>query len=179
MTRLETIYREKVVPVLQKEFSYKSPMQIPGLEKISLNIGLGAASQNNKLMEEAVAELTAIAGQKAVVTQAKKSIASFKVREGMPIGCRVTLRGASMWDFLDKLVNFALPRVLDFRGIPDRGFDGRGNFTLGIKEHAIFPEIEADRVDTPKGMNITIVTTAKTDKEGKLLLEQLGMPFRK
>ena len=179
MTRLETIYREKVVPVLQKEFSYKSPMQIPGLKKISLNVGLGAASQNNKLMEEAVAELTAIAGQKAVVTQAKKSIASFKVREGMPIGCRVTLRGASMWDFLDKLVNFALPRVRDFRGIPDRGFDGRGNFTLGIKEHAIFPEIEADRVDTPKGMNITIVTTAKTDKEGKLLLEQLGMPFRK
>ena len=179
MTRLENIYREKVVQVLQKEFSYKSPMQIPGLEKISLNIGLGAASQNNKLMEEAVAELTAIAGQKAVVTQAKKSIASFKVREGMPIGCRVTLRGASMWDFLDKLVNFALPRVRDFRGIPDRGFDGRGNFTLGIKEHAIFPEIEADRVDTPKGMNITIVTTAKTDKEGKLLLEQLGMPFRK
>ena len=179
MTRLENIYREKVVPVLQKEFSYKSPMQIPGLEKISLNIGLGAASQNNKLMEEAVAELTAIAGQKAVVTQAKKSIAAFKVREGMPIGCRVTLRGASMWDFLDKLVNFALPRVRDFRGIPDRGFDGRGNFTLGIKEHAIFPEIEADRVDTPKGMNITIVTTAKTDKEGKLLLEQLGMPFRK
>ena len=179
MTRLETIYREKVVPVLQKEFSYKSPMQIPGLKKISLNVGLGAASQNNKLMEEAVAELTAIAGQKAVVTQAKKSIAAFKVREGMPIGCRVTLRGASMWDFLDKLVNFALPRVRDFRGIPDRGFDGRGNFTLGIKEHAIFPEIEADRVDTPKGMNITIVTTAKTDKEGKLLLEQLGMPFRK
>ena len=179
MTRLETIYREKVVPVLQKEFSYKSPMQIPGLKKISLNVGLGAASQNNKLMEEAVAELTAIAGQKAVVTQAKKSIASFKVREGMPIGCRVTLRGASMWDFLDKLVNFALPRVRDFRGIPDRGFDGRGNFTLGIKEHAIFPEVEADRVDTPKGMNITIVTTAKTDKEGKLLLEQLGMPFRK
>ena len=179
MTRLENIYREKVVPVLQKEFAYKSPMQIPGLKKISLNVGLGAASQNNKLMEEAVAELTAIAGQKAVVTQAKKSIASFKVREGMPIGCRVTLRGASMWDFLDKLVNFALPRVRDFRGIPDRGFDGRGNFTLGIKEHAIFPEIEADKVDTPKGMNITIVTTAKTDKEGKLLLEQLGMPFRK
>ena len=179
MTRLETIYREKVVTVLQKEFSYKSPMQIPGLEKISLNIGLGAASQNNKLMEEAVAELTAIAGQKAVVTQAKKSIAAFKVREGMPIGCRVTLRGHSMWDFLDKLVNFALPRVRDFRGIPDRGFDGRGNFTLGIKEHSIFPEMEADRVDTPKGMNITIVTTANTDKEGKLLLEQLGMPFRK
>ena len=179
MTRLESIYREKVVPVLQKEFAYKSPMQIPGLKKISLNIGLGAATQNNKLMEEAVAELTAIAGQKAVVTQAKKSIASFKVREGMPIGCRVTLRGSNMWDFLDKLINFALPRVRDFRGIPDRGFDGRGNFTLGIKEHGIFPEIEADRIDTPKGMNITIVTSASTDKEGKLLLEQLGMPFRK
>ena len=154
-------------------------MQIPGLEKISLNIGLGAASQNNKLMEEAVTELTAIAGQKAVVTRAKKSIAAFKLREGMPIGCRVTLRGQRMWDFLDKLVNFALPRVRDFRGIPDRGFDGRGNFTLGIKEHTIFPELEVDRVENPKGMNITIVTTARSDKEGKQLLQQLGMPFRK
>jgi len=179
MTRLEKEYREKIVPGLQKEFGYKSPMQIPGVEKISLNIGLGAASQNNKLMEEAVAELSAIAGQKAVVTRAKKSIAAFKLREGMPIGCRVTLRGARMWDFLDKLVNFALPRVRDFRGIPDRGFDGRGNFTLGIKEHTIFPELEADRVDNPKGMNITIVTSAQSDKEGKHLLEQLGMPFRK
>ena len=179
MTRLEKEYRETVVPKLQSEFNYKSSMQIPGLEKISLNIGLGAASQNNKLMEEAVAELSAIAGQKAVVTRAKKSIAAFKLREGMPIGCRVTLRGTRMWDFLDKLVNFALPRVRDFRGIPDRGFDGRGNFTLGIKEHTIFPELEADRVDNPKGMNITIVTTAKSDKEGKQLLEQLGMPFRK
>ena len=163
MTRLETIYREKVVPVLQKEFAYGSPMQIPGIEKISLNIGLGSASQNNKLMEEAMNE----------------SIAAFKLREGMPIGCRVTLRHDRMWDFLDKLMNFALPRVRDFRGIPDRGFDGRGNFTLGIKEHAIFPEMEADRIENPKGMNITIVTTATTDKEGKLLLEQLGMPFRK
>jgi large subunit ribosomal protein L5 len=179
MTRLEKEYREKIAPGMQKEFAYKSSMQIPGVEKISLNIGLGAASQNNKLMEEAVAELSAIAGQKAVVTRAKKSIAAFKVREGMPIGCRVTLRGRRMWDFLDKLVNFALPRVRDFRGIPDRGFDGRGNFTLGIKEHTIFPELEADRVDNPKGMNITIVTTAQSDKEGKLLLEQLGMPFRK
>ncbi|MDR2893421.1 MAG: 50S ribosomal protein L5 [Deltaproteobacteria bacterium] len=179
MTRLEKIYREKVVPSLREEFDYKSPMQIPGLEKVSLNIGLGAASQNNKLMEEAVTELTAIAGQKAVITRAKKSVAAFKVREGMPIGCRVTLRGARMWDFLDKLFNFALPRVRDFRGIPDRGFDGRGNFTMGIKEHSIFPELEADRVDNPKGMNITIVTTATTDKEGKLLLEHLGLPFRK
>ena len=166
MTRLEKIYREKVVPVLQKEFNYSSSMQLPGIEKISLNIGLGAASQNNKLMEEAVAELTAIAGQKAVVTRAKKSIASFKLREGMPIGARVTLRKDRMWDFLDKLMNFALPRVRDFRGIPDRGFDGRGNFTLGIKEHTIFPEMEADRVENPKGMNITIVTSATTDKEG-------------
>lgn len=179
MTRLETIYREKVVPVLQKEFAYKSSMQTPGIEKVSLNIGLGAASQNNKLMEEAVAELTAIAGQKAVVTRARKSIAAFKLREGMPIGCRVTLRHAAMWDFLDKLMNFALPRVRDFRGIPDRGFDGQGNFTLGIKEHTIFPEMESDRVENTKGMNITIVTSATTDKEGKVLLEQLGMPFRK
>lgn len=179
MTRLETIYQEKVVPVMQKEFAYKSPMQAPGIEKISLNIGLGAASQNNKLLEEAVAELSTIAGQKAVVTRAKKSIAAFKVREGMSIGCRVTLRKAAMWDFLDKLMNFALPRVRDFRGVPDRGFDGKGNFTLGIKEHTIFPEMEADRVENAKGMNITIVTTATTDKEGKVLLEQLGMPFRK
>ena len=163
MTSLEKIYREKVVPVLQKEFSYSSSMQLPGIEKISLNIGLGAASSNNKLMEEAMAELTAIAGQKAVVTRAKKSIAAFKLREGMPIGVRVTLRKERMWDFLDKLMNFALPRVRDFRGIPDRGFDGRGNFTLGLKEHTIFPELEADRVENPKGMNITIVTTAATD----------------
>jgi large subunit ribosomal protein L5 len=179
MTRLEKEYRERIAPGLQKEFGYKSVMQIPGIEKVALNIGLGAASQNNKLMEEAVAELTAIAGQKAIVTRARKSIAAFKLREGMPIGCRVTLRGPKMWDFLDKLLNFALPRVRDFRGIPDRGFDGRGNFTLGIKEHTIFPELEIDRVDNPKGMNITIVTTAASDKEGKQLLEQLGMPFRK
>ena len=179
MTRLEKIYREKVAPVLQKEFNYTSSMQIPGIEKVSLNIGLGAASSNNKLMEEAVAELTAIAGQKAVVTRAKKSIASFKLREGMPIGARVTLRRDRMWDFLDKLMNFALPRVRDFRGVPDKGFDGRGNFTMGIKEHTIFPELEIDRVDNPKGMNITIVTSAETDKEGKVLLDHLGMPFRK
>ena len=179
MTRLEKIYRDKVVPALQQEFNYSSAMQVPGLEKVSLNIGLGAASQNNKLMEEALQELSLIAGQKAVITIAKKSIASFKLREGMPIGCRVTLRQERMWDFLDKLFNFALPRVRDFRGISDRGFDGRGNFTLGIKEHAIFPELEVDRIDNSKGMNITIVTTAKTDREGKMLLDHLGMPFRK
>lgn len=179
MTRLEEIYKEKVVPEMQKEFNYKSAMQLPGIEKISLNIGLGSATQNNKLLEEAVKELSAIAGQKAVVTRAKKSIAAFKVREGMPIGVRVTLRKDKMWDFLDKLMNFALPRVRDFRGVPDKGFDGRGNFTLGVKEHTIFPELEIDKVDNPKGMNITIVTTADTDKEGKFLLDQLGMPFRK
>ena len=179
MTRLEKIYKEKVVPAMQKEFNYKSPMQMPGITKISLNIGLGAATSNSKIMEEAVAELTAIAGQKAVVTRARKSIANFKLREGMPIGVRVTLRKDLMWDFLDKFMNVALPRVRDFRGIVDRGFDGRGNFTVGIKEHTIFPEMEADRVENPKGMNITIVTTATTDREGKMLLDQLGMPFRK
>ncbi|MBG0777210.1 MAG: 50S ribosomal protein L5 [Desulfovibrionaceae bacterium] len=179
MTRLEKYYHDKISPALQKEFGYKSPMQIPNLEKVSLNIGLGEASQNNKLMEDAVTELTAIAGQKAVVTRAKKSIASFKLREGMPIGARVTLRKDFMWDFLDKLMNFALPRVRDFRGVPDRGFDGRGNFTLGIKEHTIFPELNVDRVEHVKGMNITIVTTAGTDKEGKVLLDLLGMPFKK
>ena len=179
MTRLEKIYKEKVAPEMQKEFNYKSPMQIPGIEKISLNIGLGGATQNQKLLEEAVEELSAIAGQRAVITRAKKSIAAFKVREGMPIGVRVTLRKDKMWDFLDKLMNFALPRVRDFRGIPDRGFDGRGNFTLGVKEHTIFPELEIDRIDNPKGMNITIVTSADSDREGKFLLDQLGMPFRK
>lgn len=179
MSRLQNIYREQVAPALQKEFNYECSMQMPSVKKISLNIGLGEASQNQKLLEEAVKELSAIAGQKAVITRAKKSIASFKLREGMPIGCRVTLRGERMWDFLDKLMNFALPRVRDFRGIPDRGFDGRGNFTLGIKEHTIFPELEVDRVDNPKGMNITIVTSANTDKEGKHLLDKLGMPFKK
>ena len=179
MTRLEKIYREKVVPVLQKEFNYTSSMQLPGIEKISLNIGLGAATQNNKIMEEAVAELTAIAGQKAVVTRAKKSIAAFKLREGMPIGAKVTLRGERMYEFVDRFFSVALPRVRDFRGINGNGFDGRGNFTLGIKEHTIFPELEIDRVENPKGMNITIVTSAATDKEGKFLLDQLGMPFRK
>lgn len=179
MTRLQQIYNEKVSPELMKEFGYSSPMQIPHVEKVSLNIGLGEGSQNQKLIDDAMAELTRIAGQKAVVTRAKKSIASFKLREGMPIGCRVTLRQERMWDFLDKLVNFALPRVRDFRGVPDRGFDGRGNFTLGIKDHTIFPELEIDKVDQVKGMNITIVTSATTDKEGKSLLTLLGMPFRK
>lgn len=179
MSRLQDMYKSKAAPELMKEFGYASPMEIPRIQSISLNVGLGEASQNNKLIEDAVTELTQIAGQKAVITRAKKSIAAFKLREGMPVGCRVTLRRERMWDFLDKLVSFALPRVRDFRGIPDRGFDGRGNFTLGIKEHTIFPEINMDRVDRVKGMNITIVTTASTDKEGKALLQLLGMPFKK
>lgn len=179
MSRLKEIYESKVAPELMKEFGYSSPMELPRLRSISLNIGLGEASQNNKLIEDAVTELTQIAGQKAVVTRAKKSIAAFKLREGMPVGCRVTLRRERMWDFFDKLISFSLPRVRDFRGIPDRGFDGRGNFTMGIKEHTIFPEINMDKVDRVKGMNITIITTADTDKEGKSLLQLLGMPFRK
>lgn len=179
MSRLKEIYKSKIAPELMKEFGYSSPMEIPQLRSISLNIGLGEASQNNKLIEDAVTELTQIAGQKAVVTRAKKSIAAFKLREGMPVGCRVTLRRERMWDFFDKLVSFSLPRVRDFRGIPDRGFDGRGNFTMGVREHTIFPEINMDRVDRVKGMNITIVTSASTDKEGKSLLLMLGMPFKK
>jgi large subunit ribosomal protein L5 len=179
MRRLETVYHEKIAGELKKEFGYKSTMEIPRMEKISLNIGLGEASQNPKLIDAAVIELTKLAGQKAVVTKAKKSIAAFKLREGQPVGCRVTLRGERMWDFYDKLVSFALPRVRDFRGVPDRGFDGRGNFTMGIKEHTIFFELEIDKVEKVKGMNVTISTTAKTDKEGKLLLDLLGMPFKK
>lgn len=179
MTRLETVYKESVVPEMAKEFGYRSPMEMPTLKAVSLNIGLGEASQNHKLIEEAVDELTRIAGQKAVITRAKKSIASFKLREGQPVGCRVMLRRDRMWDFIDKLINFSLPRVRDFRGVSDKGFDGRGNFTLGLKEHTIFPEIEIDRVEKVKGMNITFVTSARTDKESKTLLTLLGMPFRK
>ncbi|WP_457570589.1 50S ribosomal protein L5 [Desulfovulcanus sp.] len=179
MIRLEKKYKEEIAAKLLKEFNYKSTMQVPTITKVSLNMGLGEGSQNNKLIQDAVEELSLIAGQRAVITRAKKSIAAFKLREGMPVGCRVTLRRERMWAFLDKLFNVALPRVRDFRGVPDRGFDGRGNFTLGIKEHTIFPEIDLDKVDRTKGMNITIVTTAKTDKEGKALLKLLGMPFKK
>lgn len=164
---------------MQQEFGYASKMQIPSLRYIVLNMGLGEGSQDNKLIQDAVREMGQIAGQKAVVTRAKKSIAAFKLREGMPVGCRVTLRRERMWDFFDKLVNFALPRVRDFRGIPDRGFDGRGNFTLGVREHTIFPDINQDKVDRVKGMNISVVTSATTDKEGKSLLKMLGMPFSK
>uniref|UniRef100_A0A7C5EL75 Large ribosomal subunit protein uL5 n=1 Tax=Desulfobacca acetoxidans TaxID=60893 RepID=A0A7C5EL75_9BACT len=179
MSRLYRFYREEAVPRMMQEFRYKSPMQVPKLEKVVINMGLGEAIQNIKLLESASAELAAITGQKPVVTRAKRSIAAFKLREGMPIGCMVTLRRQRMYDFFDKLVNVVLPRVRDFRGLSDKGFDGRGNYTLGIREQIIFPEIDYDKVDKVKGMNITIVTTAPTDEEGKYLLSLLGMPFRK
>ena len=166
------------MPALTKEFRYTSPMEVPRLEKIVLNMGLGEAIQNIKVLDASMEELALIAGQRPVVTRARKSIASFKLREGMPIGCMVTLRRGRMYDFFDKLVNVALPRVRDFRGLSDKALDGRGNFTVGIKEHIIFPEIDYDKIDKIKGLNITIVTTAKTDEEGKALLKMMGMPFR-
>ncbi len=178
MARLYDLYKEECVPAMMQEFRYKSPMQVPRLEKIVINMGLGEASQNIKILDSATAELAAITGQKPVITRARKSIAAFKLREGMSIGCMVTLRRDRMFEFLDRLVNVALPRVRDFRGVSDKAFDGRGNYTLGIKEQIIFPEIDYDKIDKIKGMNITIVTTAKTDEEAKFLLRRLGMPFR-
>lgn len=172
-------YQKECVPQLIKEFGYKSIMQVPKLTKIVLNMGLGEAVQNPKIIESASHELTQIAGQKAVVTRAKKSIATFKLREGVPIGCRVTLRGERMYDFLSKLLHIALPRVRDFRGTSQKAFDGRGNYALGIKEHIIFPEIDYDKIDKIKGLNISICTTAGSDDEGRALLRMLGMPFRK
>ncbi|OKY74757.1 MAG: 50S ribosomal protein L5 [Desulfobulbaceae bacterium DB1] len=179
MATLKEYYEKECVPMLVKEFGYKNMMQVPRIEKIVLNMGLGEAVQNPKIVESAANELTLISGQKAVVTKAKKSIATFKLREGMPIGCKVTLRKDRMYDFYSKLVHIALPRVRDFRGIKDSGFDGRGNFSFGIKEHIIFPEIDYDKIDKIKGFNITITTNAKTDEEGRFLLSALGMPFRK
>jgi large subunit ribosomal protein L5 len=177
--RLWEYYRTECVPRMMQEFRYKSPMQVPRLRKIVVNIGLGEAIQNIKLLESASAELAAVTGQKPVVTRAKKSIAAFKLREGMPIGCMVTLRRDRMYYFFDKLVNVVLPRVRDFRGVSERAFDGRGNYTLGIREQIIFPEIDYDKIDKVKGMNITIVTSAPTDEEGKFLLNLLGLPFRR
>ena len=177
--RLKEYYRDECVPQMMQEFRYKSPMQVPRLKKVVVNIGLGEAIQNIKLLESASVELTAVTGQKPVVTRAKKSIAAFKLREGMPIGCMVTLRRSRMYYFLDKLVNVVLPRVRDFRGVSEKAFDGRGNYTLGIKEQIIFPEIEYDQIDKVRGMNITIVTSAPTDEEGKFLLTLLGLPFRR
>jgi large subunit ribosomal protein L5 len=176
--RLKQHYRKKVIPALVKEFGYKNPNAVPKIEKVSLNVGLGEATQNTKLMDGAVQELATISGQKPVVTKAKKSIAAFKLREGMSIGCRVTLRGDRMYEFLDRLMNVALPRVRDFRGVSTKSFDGRGNYTLGIRDRLIFPEIDYNKVEKIKGMNVCITTTAKTDAEGVALLRQLGMPFR-
>src|ERR1700736_334543 len=177
--RLKQHYQKSVVPALTKEFGYKNVMAVPRLDKISVNIGLGEATQNAKLMDGAVNELGQIAGQKPVITKAKKSIAAFKLREGMPIGCVVTLRGDRMYEFFDRLVNVALPRVRDFRGISSKSFDGRGNYTLGVKDQLIFPEIDYAKVEKSKGMNICITTTAKTDAEGQALLKHMGMPFSK
>jgi large subunit ribosomal protein L5 len=179
MSQLQTYYDEQVVPQLKEKFNYSNVHEIPRVEKIVLNMGLGEAIQNIKILDTAVDELMMIAGQRPVVTRAKKSIAAFKLRVGMPIGCMVTLRRVRMYDFFNKLVNIALPRVRDFRGISPKAFDGRGNYSIGIREHIIFPEIDYDKIDKIKGMNICIVTTAKSDEEGRELLTLLGMPFRK
>ena len=179
MNRLLEKYKDTVKPSLMKEFNYSSVMECPKLEKVVINLGVGDAIENPKALEEAVNELTAIAGQKPVITKAKKSIANFKLREGMAIGCKVTLREQRMYEFLDKLFNISLPRVRDFRGVSDTSFDGRGNYTLGIKEQIIFPEIDFDKVNRTRGMDIVIVTTAKTNEEARALLKAMGMPFKK
>ncbi|HAM52901.1 MAG TPA: 50S ribosomal protein L5 [Nitrospiraceae bacterium] len=177
--RLKEKYREDVVPALIKEFSYKTVMQVPRLQKIVINVGLGEAVQNIKLLDAAQKELSMITGQKAVTTKAKKSIASFKLRQGMPIGCKVTLRGDRMYEFLDRLISVALPRIRDFKGVSGKAFDGKGNYTLGVKEQFIFPEIDYDKVEMVHGMDISVCTSARTDAESKALLGHLGMPFRK
>ena len=176
---LKERYRQEVVPSLQKEFSYQNPMQVPTLHKVVVNIGMGEVIQNSKAMDAAVADLTAITGQRPVITRAKKSVAAFKLREGMPIGCMVTLRGDRMYYFLDKLINVALPRIRDFQGISSDAFDGRGNYTLGLREQLVFPEIDYDKIDKLRGMEVSIVTTAHSDQEGRRLLALLGMPFKK
>ena len=175
--RMKTLYNTEIAPSLMKKFGYKSVMQIPKLDKVVINVGCGEARDNAKVLEAVVRDLTAITGQKAITTMAKKSVANFKVREGMPVGAKVTLRGDKMWEFLDRLFNVALPRVRDFRGISANAFDGRGNYALGIKEQLIFPEIEYDKIDKIRGMDIIIVTTAQTDEEARALLTQVGAPF--
>ena len=178
ITRLHEKYRKEAVPALTKKFGYSNTMAVPRVSKVTVNIGLGEASQNAKLLDTAAQELGQIAGQKAVITRAKKSIANFKIRKGMPIGCMVTLRGERMYEFLDRLSSIVLPRVRDFKGLPPNSFDGRGNYTLGLKDQLVFPEIDYTRVDKIKGMNITITTTARNDEEGRELLKLLGVPFR-
>lgn len=177
MVRLKQKYDDQVVPAMKSEFGYKNSMQVPKLEKITINVGLGEATQNIKALDSTVAEITAIAGQKPVITRARKAIANFKLREGVPIGCMVTLRRDRMYEFLDRLIHVALPRVRDFKGVSDRSFDGRGNYSLGLREQIIFPEINPDKVEKARGMTVTITTTAKTDPEGRALLKHLGMPF--
>ena len=176
--RLQTRYREEIVPALQEQFRYANVMQVPGLTKIVVNMGVGEAARDSKLIEGAVKDLTAITGQKPQITRARKSIAQFKLREGMPIGAHVTLRGDRMWEFLDRLLALALPRIRDFRGLSGKQFDGRGNYTFGLTEQVMFHEIDQDRVDRPRGMDITIVTTATNDEQGRALLKQLGFPFK-
>ena len=178
MTRLEKIYKEDVVPKMMERFGYKNVMQVPRLQKITLNMGVGEAVGNKKVLENAVADMAKIAGQKPIVTNARVSVASFKIRDGWPIGCKVTLRRAQMWEFLDRLVNVSLPRVRDFRGLSGRSFDGRGNYNMGVKEQIIFPEIDFDQVDAIRGMDIAITTTAKSNDEAKALLEAFRFPFR-
>lgn len=179
MARLKETYLKEIVPEMQKKFEYKNVMQVPKLEKIVINMGVGEAKENSKVLDTAISDLETITGQKAVVTRAKKSVANFKLREGQPIGCKVTLRGEKMYEFADRLINLALPRVRDFRGVNPNAFDGRGNYALGIKEQLIFPEIEYDKVDKVRGMDVIFVTTAKTDEEARELLAQFGMPFKK
>ena len=178
ITRLHEKYRKEAIPALSKRFGYTNTMAVPRVSKVTVNIGMGEASANVKLLDTAVAELGQIAGQKPVITRAKKSIANFKIRKGMPIGCMVTLRGERMYEFLDRLISIALPRVRDFKGLPPNSFDGRGNYTIGIKDQLVFPEIDYTRVDKIKGMNVTITTTARNDEEGRELLKLLGVPFR-
>ena len=179
MARLKELYRNEIAARLKQELQLNNAMEVPRIEKVVINMGLGEAIQNIKVLESAVDELTRITGQKAVITRAKRSIASFKLREGMPIGCMVTLRRERAYEFLDRLINVALPRVRDFKGVSPRGFDGRGNYTLGIREQLIFPEIDLEKIDKVKGLNVSIVTSARTDEEGRALLAALGMPFRK
>ncbi len=179
MSRLKDLYKKDVVPAMIKELNYGNVMQVPKLEKIVINMGVGEAVHDVKSLDRAVEDLASVAGQRPVLRRSKKSIASFKLRAGMPIGCKVTLRGERMYEFFDRLVNFSLPRIRDFRGISPRAFDGRGNYTLGIREQIIFPEIDYDKIDKIRGMNITIVTTARTDKEARILLAKMGVPFRK
>lgn len=179
MAHMREVYKKDVVPALQKEFSYKSVMQVPRIEKITLNMGVGEALADKKLLENAVSDLETLSGQKPVITKARKSVAGFKVREGFPIGCKVTLRGERMWEFFERLVGIAIPRIRDFRGLNDKSFDGRGNYSMGVKEQIIFPEIDYDKVDKIRGMDITITTSAQTDDEGRALLRAFNFPFRK